>query len=271
MKNKNSFSVIIPLFNKEKSILSTVNSVLNQSYKDFELLIINDGSTDNSRSVINNIKDNRLRIIDKENGGVSSARNRGIKEAKNEWIAFIDGDDIWHIDHLKIMSQLIEKYHNFYFFSSSVSYDNKKLGRMGNDFIINNYFSLNKSTTYIHTDGIVVNKDCFNKAGFFKENICKGEDLDMWRRLARYYKIVKSESITAYYRLDAENRACNRQDDINKSALWNINLRDKELLPAEVKYLKKQIIKSVLYLFYRRKVIRGSRLLLKHIKDILFY
>src|SRR5687767_2996559 len=96
-------TVIIPLYNKEKSILDTVYSVLNQTYKDFELLIINDGSKDNSLKVVQSISDPRVVIIDKPNGGVSSARNAGILNAKNEYLAFLDGDDIWHPEHLKIL------------------------------------------------------------------------------------------------------------------------------------------------------------------------
>ena len=84
MKNKVRFSVIIPLYNKEVSIASTIQSVLNQTYDDFELIVVNDGSTDKSREVIADIADSRIRIIDKENGGVSGARNRGIREANNE-------------------------------------------------------------------------------------------------------------------------------------------------------------------------------------------
>src|SRR5690554_3129002 len=94
-------TVIIPLYNKERSILKTVSSVLTQSFTEFELLIVNDGSTDNSLQMVSSLKDPRLRIINKENGGVSSARNTGIKEATNEWIALLDADDLWKEDHLK--------------------------------------------------------------------------------------------------------------------------------------------------------------------------
>jgi len=76
------FSVVIPLYNKELSIGNTIQSVLNQTCQDYEIIIVNDGSTDNSLHVVEQINDSRIRIINKPNGGVSSARNRGIKEAK---------------------------------------------------------------------------------------------------------------------------------------------------------------------------------------------
>ena len=79
------FSVVIPLYNKELSIKNTIQSVLNQTFQDFEIVVVNDGSTDNSLHVLKEIDDTRIRIINKTNGGVSSARNRGIKEAKFRW------------------------------------------------------------------------------------------------------------------------------------------------------------------------------------------
>lgn len=84
MNSRVSFSVIIPLYNKEISIGSAIQSALDQTYDNFELIIVNDVFTDNSREKIATITDTRIRIIDKENRGVSNARNRGISEAKNE-------------------------------------------------------------------------------------------------------------------------------------------------------------------------------------------
>lgn len=94
------FSVIIPLYNKQDNVAKTVKSVLGQSFQNFELLIIDDGSTDNGLSILKEIIDPRLKIICKINGGVSSARNVGIKLALGEYLAFLDADDIWFSDHL---------------------------------------------------------------------------------------------------------------------------------------------------------------------------
>ena len=86
-------SVIVPLYNKEKFIRATINSVLQQTYKDFELIIVDDGSTDDSASVVKAIKDPRIRFVQKLNEGVSVARNTGIKESNGEWLLFLDADD----------------------------------------------------------------------------------------------------------------------------------------------------------------------------------
>src|SRR5690554_5521626 len=95
------FSVVIPLYNKELSISNTIQSVLDQTFQNFEIVIVNDGSTDNSVKEVEKFDDKRIRLIHQENQGVSAARNRGIKEARYEWIAFLDGDDLWEKEHLE--------------------------------------------------------------------------------------------------------------------------------------------------------------------------
>lgn len=268
MKNKVRFSVIIPLYNKEVSIASTIQSVLNQTYDDFELIVVNDGSTDKSREVIADIADSRIRIIDKENGGVSGARNRGIREANNEWLTFLDGDDRWDANYLSLMNGLIEVYPDYKFFASSISYVEADLGRKGKTYVIDDFFKLNHRSTFIHTDAIVIHRSCFGKAGMFDERFSKGEDIDMWRRIARYYQIIKSDCVTAWYRLEAENRACKKRFSIEDTSLWYIDWSDRSLTPTEVIYLKKQIVRAVLYMYYHRNFVVGTKLLSKHIKEI---
>ena len=94
-------SVVIPTFNAESTITETVESVLSQSFTDFELLVINDGSTDDTLSQLAEIKDSRLRILSFPNGGVAASRNRGIEHSTGAYIAFLDADDIWARDKLK--------------------------------------------------------------------------------------------------------------------------------------------------------------------------
>ena len=96
-------SVVIPLYNKQNCIRETLRSVLNQSYTDFEVLVVDDGSTDGSLEVVREFSDKRLRIIEKPNSGVSATRNAGIAAAANEWIAFLDADDIWTSFHLETL------------------------------------------------------------------------------------------------------------------------------------------------------------------------
>ena len=106
-------TVVIPLYNKAHTIKDTLNTVLNQTYSEYEIIIVNDGSTDNGVQIIkDNFNDKRIRIINQKNFGVSVARNRGIKEAKYNYIALLDADDNWHPDYLSIMQDAINKYPN---------------------------------------------------------------------------------------------------------------------------------------------------------------
>lgn len=102
-------SVVIPLYNKAHTIVNTLQTVVNQTYRDFEVVIVNDGSTDDGVEVINrNFNDDRIRIVNQENAGVSVARNRGVDEAKGDWIAFLDGDDEWMPTYLENIVNAIQ-------------------------------------------------------------------------------------------------------------------------------------------------------------------
>lgn len=109
MVNKNYpyVSIIIPLFNKETTIKKTIESVLNQSYYNYEIVVVNDGSTDRSESIVRSIRDERIRLVSKHNEGVSSARNMGIINAKGSWILFLDADDIMLPNALKLLTDNI--------------------------------------------------------------------------------------------------------------------------------------------------------------------
>ena len=102
-------SIVIPLYNKAHTIVHTLNAVFKQEYQDFEVIIVDDGSTDNGVGIIQqHFHDNRIRIFHQENQGVSVARNRGVEEARCEYVALLDGDDEWHPDYLKIMTNIFK-------------------------------------------------------------------------------------------------------------------------------------------------------------------
>ena len=115
-------SVVIPLYNKEQYIERAVYSVLSQTFQQFEIVIVNDGSTDGSASVIERMDNPLIRLIHQKNGGVSAARNRGIEEARFEYIAFLDADDEWKENHLEIIAGLISKFPECGVFGTSYYY-----------------------------------------------------------------------------------------------------------------------------------------------------
>ena len=106
------FSIIIPTYNRAKTILSTIQSVLNQSFHNWELLIIDDGSTDNTKSLIKSFIDKRIIYIYQENSERSEARNNGIVNAKGDYICFIDSDDLFHKNHLLFIFKSIQTHKN---------------------------------------------------------------------------------------------------------------------------------------------------------------
>src|SRR5690554_2524745 len=108
------FSVVIPVYNKEPHIARSINSVLNQSFQDVELIIVCDPSTDNSNAEVAKFTDPRIRVFHRDEPGPGgyAARNLGIKEAKAEWIAFLDADDEWYLDHLAEMKNLFVDFPN---------------------------------------------------------------------------------------------------------------------------------------------------------------
>lgn len=256
------FTVVIPLYNKEKSIVGSVQSVLNQSYPDFELLIVNDGSTDKSLSVVSGINDQRIKVINKSNGGVSSARNMGIQQASRPYIAFLDGDDQWASDFLTTIKGLIENfpkasvYATGWAFKQGESIISKKID-IEREGIIDSYFKLSLNGTILSSSSTCIKKSVFDEIAPFNENLTHGEDLDLWERLAQKFAIAIHPEIKAYYMRDAENRALNRVPPTYKSIVDYINpgtIKDK----YQREYYRRYIYNNV-YAFARGRQLKRAR------------
>lgn len=219
------FSVIIPLYNKEDSITETIQSVLNQTFKEFELVIVNDGSTDGSLEKVKAFSDPRIKIVDKPNGGVSSARNTGIENALGEWVSFIDADDRWAVGYLEAVNKVIED-----FPAASVVVTNYKKGnespyvKYRKRGYLSDYFLLAmKYNDIICSSVITCKRECFKEVGLFTNKYSYGEDLNMWSRLADRYLIAYIPEVLAEYRIEAENRICKTKIDPKKS--WELHLK----------------------------------------------
>ena len=105
-----TISVIVPAYNAEKTVLETITSVLNQTFSDFELIVVNDGSTDRTLELLSTVKDHRLKIFSYPNGGVPVARNRGLSHATGDFIAFLDADDLWTPDKLELQLATLQQH-----------------------------------------------------------------------------------------------------------------------------------------------------------------
>ena len=202
------FSVVIPLFNKENFIERTLKSVLSQSFNDFELIVINDGSTDKSLEITENILKERgnCKIINQVNKGLSAARNRGIRESKGELIAFLDADDLWKHDFLNCIYFLSNKYHNEKVFATNCEsfYIGKNQNLIDDTFdynheLISDYFM--RQRNMFSYSSVVFNKSIFKDIGFFDEHINFGEEEDFTIRCFLKYKLVYCKNIKAF-RLD---------------------------------------------------------------------
>lgn len=212
-------SVVIPLYNKEKSITSTLQSVYAQTYTDFEVLVVNDGSTDNGADIAAKYPDTRIRVINKENGGVCSARNRGIQEAKGEFIALLDGDDQWDMKYLEEQVRMIHDFPEAAMWGINFAELNQgKLIRKletalpeGYRGYVENYFQMSKRISDLFcSSSVVIRKEVFDKVGMFDERIKYSEDSDMWFRIIANYPVAFYDRYMVWYLYDAENRAMNR-------------------------------------------------------------
>lgn len=207
------FSIIIPLYNKQNYIRRTLESVLSQTYTDFEVIVVNDGSKDNSLQEAKKVADSRIRVIDKENGGVSSARNRGIEEAQNEWICFLDADDIMYHHCLEEYKKLHETFPDIKVLCGSLDVNIKKYPSQERRYVVTNYYKANiysemrTGISLLCTDCICIHKSCIDEVGTFNPQYTHGEDLNLWDRLQEKFKIAKSEVSVAYYDMGAENRS----------------------------------------------------------------
>ncbi len=204
------FSIIIPVYNKSETIQSCVNSVLNQEFKDYELLVIDDGSTDDS--IIKLKLPENVILLNKENGGVSSARNYGIINSKGEYICFLDADDYWEPEHLSTLYEMILLYPGEKIFSTShrikkpngqIEWNNVLSAYDDSIILVDDLFKLwlhKKSKGIICSDTVCIKSEVFDEVGLFEEGVSQGEDTDMWLRIAAYYKVVLSKKWTATYR-----------------------------------------------------------------------
>ncbi|MGG5570943.1 glycosyltransferase family 2 protein [Myroides odoratimimus] len=260
------FSVVIPLYNKELSVKSTIQSVLNQSFQEFEVVVVNDGSSDESVKKVKEINDKRIRIIDKLNGGVSSARNMGITEAYYDWIALLDADDLWEENHLETVKKAIEKFDSSFVFTTSIRFSDNTLlfqhKREENPSIVKDFLKESRKELIMCSSTIVIHKKCFYNVGFFNEKVSRGEDADMWWRLAEKYTIVKDSDITAVYRMNAENRSDAVRYDVRQSILYYYKLsfiskdnfnraRKLDVLKALLRFLKNRDFKNSYYIILK--------------------
>lgn len=223
------FSIIIPLYNKEDYITNTLNSVLAQTFTDFEVIVVNDVSTDNSVAVALTVKDKRIRFVNHPvNKGLSASRNTGIKNASSNYVAFLDADDLWKPTFLETIFKLINNYPQASLFATKyeeiyprniilesyydLSLENDTTGII--DFYKSN---LNKSIYY--PSCLCVKKEIFETIGYYDEKITFGEDIDFNIRAHFHFIMAYSNLALVSYTMDSQNQ-------ITQSGLKNKTITD---------------------------------------------
>ncbi len=212
------FSVVIPLYNKEHYIEKTIQSVLEQTCTDYEVLVVDDGSADGSLAAARQFESDRVRIIPQENQGVSVARNTGILNARGAYICFLDADDEWRPDYLETIHSLTEAYPESAMFvtayavnmgNGKINYSTRLEPETG--CLPSYWLTLAKGYDFVWTSATTIRRDILLQAGCFKAGEKIGQDLDMWARVARINpRVAYSSKICVNYNRAAEENARTR-------------------------------------------------------------
>ncbi|MFC2061357.1 glycosyltransferase family 2 protein [Elusimicrobiota bacterium] len=194
----NKYSVIIPSYNRKLFLGKAVETVLSQSYAEFEIIIIDDGSTDGTKELLEKYEDERIRYIYQDNRGVSSARNRGLKEAQGEYIAFLDSDDWWHRDKLTETDLAVEDNPEYLIFHTQEKWyrngkvlNQKKIHEKPSGYIFENCLKL----CSVSISTAAVKREIFEDIGSFAEDLPVCEDYDLWIRISAKYPVYLIDKV----------------------------------------------------------------------------
>jgi glycosyltransferase involved in cell wall biosynthesis len=206
-------SVIIPVYNGEKMIRETIDSVLNQTFPDFELLVINDGSTDSTLEVLQTIQDRRLKVFSYPNAGQPVSRNRGIGKAVGEYISFIDADDLWTPDKLEAQLRVLQENPEAavaYSWSDCID-ESSQFFRQGGHLSINGDVYQNLLVVNFLENGSnpLIRRQALMEVGGFDESLSNAHDWDMWLRLAAHYHFIAVPSTQILYRVSPNSMSSN--------------------------------------------------------------
>jgi len=218
------FSVIIPSYNSDKTIERALKSVINQTFKDFEIIIVDDGSVDDTKEVIKkffqNNKDIKYKYIYQENTGPSAARNNAVKNSTGKYLAFLDSDDEWHFSKLQIQYEKISELSAKFISSKYTINDFKNIDErdikkyLFNDFLISNRTS---------TPCTIVEKVLFDSVGGFDEKLSYSEDYNLWLKISfrEPLYIINNELVRLHKEPYGESGLSSHMWDMEKGELYN--------------------------------------------------
>ncbi|MGV1011746.1 MAG: glycosyltransferase family 2 protein [Flavobacterium sp.] len=203
------FTIILPLYNKEKFVENTLKSILNQTFTDYEVLIVNDCSTDESVDKIKPFLSESIKLLEhSENKGLSASRNTGIKKANANYITFLDADDVWKPTFLETIHQLVKDFPEAKIFGTNYEevYSNIIVSPINfsniidsNDAQIIDFFKYNLGQGIYNHGSVCFHKSVYEKAGLYDETIDFAEDIDFNIRANYYFKLAYSNTIQMQY------------------------------------------------------------------------
>ena len=273
-------TVVMPLYNKEADVGRSIESVLRQTVSDYELVVVNDGSTDNGPEIVRSINNNRIRIIHQENSGVSAARNRGIYEARSDLIAFLDADDEWKPTFLETILNLKENFPTCSVFATNYLYREmngkyrlpiiRGIPLHPWEGVLDDYFGIAiKSDPPLWTSAVAVTKEAINSVGLFPIGVTSGEDLLTWAKLALKFEIAYSTKNCAIFYMpegvaDRPDRFKNTTDFVGNELvrlLNDVNLANPEVFKKYIALWHKNRAVSFLELGEHQSALKELQLM----------
>ena len=236
-----TISIITPAYNAERTILETVESVQKQTYSDFELIIVDDGSKDRTVELLQSIEDQRLKIFSYENGGVAIARNRGLSHATGDLIAFIDADDLWTPDKLELQLAALQKHPEAgvaYSWTYFMSDKGESITPAKPVFVEGNvYAKLLVDNFLAHGSNPLIRREAIESVGEFDSSFPHCADWDFYLRLAARWNFAVVPKHQIFYR-QSSGSMTSKIDGIERQMLMMFE-KNFKTAPPEYQYLKK--------------------------------
>ncbi|BAO76639.1 glycosyltransferase family 2 protein [Winogradskyella sp. PG-2] len=270
------FSVIIPLYNKAEYISECLKSALNQTFKDYEIVIVNDGSTDNSVSIVETFSSEKIKLFHQDNQGASKARNNGSSFAKGTYIAFLDADDIWKPKHLESLKECIDFSPNAGIYATNYHIKHSEHAILpakldidisqSKPLVVEDFFKASLQNTLVWTSAAAIKKDKFIDYDMFNPIYLSSQDLDLWIRVALKEVIVFHPESTMIYDNSIEGSLGKYEDNEARFILFNSFSK----FEINNTYLKKYLDIKRYGLALRTKINGESQISKKTIKTIDF-
>lgn len=252
-------SVVIPAYNAEHTVLQTIESVQKQTFSDIEIIVINDGSTDKTLDLLRNISDDRLKVFSYENGGLPSARNRGIAKATGDFITFIDADDLWSID--KLERQFLALKENpkaavAYSWTQTIDEQGNPLHKYHPVFLKGNvYLEILVNNFIASGSNILVRRDAISTVGEFDSTLKSCEDWDFYIRLASKYHFAVVPDWQILYR--QSSNAMTSKVEVMEAAALTVIEKAFQSAPDKYQHLKRKSL-AWIYEYCTQQYLRCS-------------